>query len=558
MEGEALQLTFDPMTIEHLGSNMYSRLPNAVAELVANSYDADATRIVVRVRGRGDNQYIAVDDDGHGMSRNDLAEKYLRIGRNRRQQHPDGLSESGKRHVSGKKGLGKLALFGIGSVVEVETKRAQAAVATRITLDWENLRSSGESVYRPQEEAFPADPAGHGTTVTIRNLERKTDVDAADLATSLSRLFNYADSALSVQVEGRDGTHHPVDAASRLSGIDAEFAWVVPESDVLNVDVLRGLCIEGRLVAARKPLPTQLRGVTVYANGRMVNEPEFFGASDSSYAYAYLTGYVEIDRLDEIKPDVIATDRRAVNWETPESAVLRDALRRMVEQAAQDRRRRRDEAKERAVSKRSGVDAETWHLTIHGPGAQGVKDVVDVVTSDEADMSDEVVEKVIEGLKKVAPPYADLFWRQLDPVVQAVTEDHYKAERYLEAVAEAYKGFIEFTRELTNVWDGDEAALLGRAYGRHADALLKIMSRFDTSAMSQQSVDSIEDGQRDLAKGVGAAFRNPLSHVPVARLQQIGLFSYQDCLDALSIISHLCRRARGAAEEPEGLAGFVA
>ncbi|WP_100467589.1 hypothetical protein [Mycobacteroides abscessus] len=38
-----LLLKFDPLTIEHLGSNMYSRLPNAVAELVANAYDADAT-----------------------------------------------------------------------------------------------------------------------------------------------------------------------------------------------------------------------------------------------------------------------------------------------------------------------------------------------------------------------------------------------------------------------------------------------------------------------------------------------------------------------------------
>ena len=79
-----LVLKFDPHTIEHLGSNMYSRLPNAVAELIANAYDADATEITVRVVGSGETQHIVVEDNGHGMSRDDVRDKYLRIGRNRR------------------------------------------------------------------------------------------------------------------------------------------------------------------------------------------------------------------------------------------------------------------------------------------------------------------------------------------------------------------------------------------------------------------------------------------------------------------------------------------
>lgn len=35
---ENLQLRFDPRTIEHLGIKMYSQLPYALAELVANAY----------------------------------------------------------------------------------------------------------------------------------------------------------------------------------------------------------------------------------------------------------------------------------------------------------------------------------------------------------------------------------------------------------------------------------------------------------------------------------------------------------------------------------------
>lgn len=40
---EKLQLKFDPRTIEHLGIKMYSQLPYALAELVANAYDAGAS-----------------------------------------------------------------------------------------------------------------------------------------------------------------------------------------------------------------------------------------------------------------------------------------------------------------------------------------------------------------------------------------------------------------------------------------------------------------------------------------------------------------------------------
>ena len=37
MEDSSLVLRFDPHTIEHLGIKMYSQLPHALAELVANT-----------------------------------------------------------------------------------------------------------------------------------------------------------------------------------------------------------------------------------------------------------------------------------------------------------------------------------------------------------------------------------------------------------------------------------------------------------------------------------------------------------------------------------------
>ena len=114
MEERRLKMSFDPHTIEHLGIKMYSVLPNAVAELIANAYDAEATRVDINLQDNEGCKSISVTDNGVGMSFDEINEKFLRIGRKRRSED-NGLSPNRKRKVTGRKGLGKLAFFGIVS-----------------------------------------------------------------------------------------------------------------------------------------------------------------------------------------------------------------------------------------------------------------------------------------------------------------------------------------------------------------------------------------------------------------------------------------------------------
>ena len=150
MPDEPLVLRFDPQTVEHLGAKMYSHLPNAVAELVANAYDDDASNVEVVI---GADCSVQVRDDGHGMSRADLAEKCLRIGRNRRGEMSSDTTESGLRKVSGKKGLGKLALFGIGRTVDLETTRAGSPEAIRVTLSYDDMMAAS-GTYAPRRRLW--------------------------------------------------------------------------------------------------------------------------------------------------------------------------------------------------------------------------------------------------------------------------------------------------------------------------------------------------------------------------------------------------------------------
>ena len=110
----------DPNTIEHLGIHQYSTLPPVLAELVANAYDAEAKEVSIYLFDR-DKKEIVVEDNGHGMTFTELNSKFLRIGRNRREEENSEKSKNGKRLVIGKKGIGKLSFFGISPKIKIET-----------------------------------------------------------------------------------------------------------------------------------------------------------------------------------------------------------------------------------------------------------------------------------------------------------------------------------------------------------------------------------------------------------------------------------------------------
>ncbi len=539
-----LVLKFDPHTIEHLGSNMYSRLPNAVAELVANAYDADATEILVRVIGSGESQRIVVEDNGHGMSRDDVRDKYLRIGRNRRGTSATAMSESGKRTVSVKKGLGKLALFGIGHEIEVSTTRKGRAERLVITMNWASLIGTDDGDYEPDSKSEPAGQSAQGTSVTVSRLTRSSDISPADLAESLSRLFQYSDSEVKLKVIGRDNSEIPVTRELRVSTVATEFTWDIPADLPESSDDLARTGVVGVVIAAEKLLPTQMRGVAVYANGRLVNEPEFFGASDSSYAYAYLTGYIAIDGLDAIKPDVVATDRRAVNWDQADAATIRALLKRMVEEIAQLRRQLRAAKKRSQIEEEAGVDPDEWVDTVTGPEKEPLRDLINIIESEDTDMSDEDRGKAVKSLKDIAPPYADLIWRHLHPGIQTACETYFKAGDYYQALLEACKQYVADLRSAARLPDEAEASLFGKALGEGAGPRLNFTSPFrsGTPSISGASATNLENGQRELAKAIWSAFRNPLSHETLETIQSLGVISHQDCLDALSLMSHLRRR----------------
>ena len=63
---------------------MYSTLPPVISELISNAYDADATEVKIYLNDKDQEKSIIIEDNGHGMSFDEINDKFLLIGRNRR------------------------------------------------------------------------------------------------------------------------------------------------------------------------------------------------------------------------------------------------------------------------------------------------------------------------------------------------------------------------------------------------------------------------------------------------------------------------------------------
>nr|WP_238351108.1 TIGR02391 family protein [Kribbella shirazensis] len=530
---------------------MYSHLPNALAELIANSYDADATRVEVIVRNDAGGGSVTVRDNGHGMDFDDLQEKYLRIGRNRRAQG-EGRSESGRRVVAGKKGLGKLALFGIGERIELTTKRRGVTDNLHVVMSWNAIKSATGSEYKPDLTRTEADSDRHGTIVELRELRRRSPVNAVELANSLARLFGYLDADFEIVViDAAAGPVPPINRDTHLNRLELDAEWRIPD-DLPNSlrDELPDAGITGRVVAAAKPVGADHRGIALYAHGRLANEPEFFGVSESSYAFSYLTGYLDVDYIDDGAADVISTDRRSVSWDGEPTAALNACLQKLVQWFSRERRTARRDANKARIRTDHGVDVDKWVGSIRSSERVAVEEAASILTSPDSALAEADRSSLLNSLRTIAPDYADLHWRHLHPVIQEVSQTYYESGHFHAALSEALKRFINDVKRAAGATGNKGRDIMNQAFNAKEgrSPRIDIARPYQDAGFDKETLTNFRDGHLKLSEGSVVAFRNPYAHEEEQRLVEADAMSYQDCLDGLSLLSHLYRHFGRALE----------
>lgn len=118
--------------VDLLGRNQIADLPTAITELWKNGYDAYGDYLSASLYKSGYEDYphniFIISDDGHGMSKDDLENKWIVLGtdskRNKRSMVPD-EDRFGKqeRIPLGEKGIGRLSVTYLGSHMLMITKK---------------------------------------------------------------------------------------------------------------------------------------------------------------------------------------------------------------------------------------------------------------------------------------------------------------------------------------------------------------------------------------------------------------------------------------------------
>lgn len=176
MDDSRYRMTISLNVLNHLGLNLYSNTPTVLAEVIANSWDADAK--TVDVEFDIDNKCIKIADDGHGMNVADINDKYLCVGYQRRTR--DGSRTPSGRKPMGRKGIGKLSLFSIANRFSVYSRKAGGELesfvmdADKITEEIRSEDPSKQGKYEP-ERIDDVDEVihRHGTIIKISGLKKR-------------------------------------------------------------------------------------------------------------------------------------------------------------------------------------------------------------------------------------------------------------------------------------------------------------------------------------------------------------------------------------------------
>lgn len=326
------EMTVDLNVLEHLGINLYSNIAAVLTEAVANAWDADASSVQIRVDPNND--WIEIEDDGIGMSVDDLNGKYLRVGYRRRDEDAEhGCRTAKGRPAMGRKGLGKLSLFSIANVIEVQSAKDGHTHGFRMSVPGIHEAVQEKRPYHPEPLASDVLAVTRGTKIVLREIKRqRLGKGVSALRKRLARRFSIIGQAngFEIKIDGQ-----PITAADRGDLPKAQFLWTFdgyePEaSTIVHVMERESLAarfdawdsawrVSGWLGTARKPKDLDddeagnLNGIVVFARGRLFHENVLDRLNDGRLYTKYLTGQIEADFLDaDDQPDIATSDRQRV------------------------------------------------------------------------------------------------------------------------------------------------------------------------------------------------------------------------------------------------------
>ncbi|MDE0158058.1 MAG: ATP-binding protein [Gammaproteobacteria bacterium] len=352
------------LTVDKLGVKLYDKVSAVIAELVANSYDADATKVRIHApmnhylatktkQGVKDKGFcICIEDDGHGMTPDEMQKFFLVVGAERRSDAKRGdLSRKYKRKVMGRKGVGKLAPFGICRIIEIIssggkliTENGQSGYHTsHIVLDYDGITGDQSNLEQNYPPTVGSDDGtlkpSHGTKVILKNFNYRRVPDIETLARQIAQRFGIRSSNWSIELLDNTKTPGDDDHSREVGEFDItympdtkiSFRNSAGKSEAIGPDgeIIENLSagfehdsnfypLNGWIAYSKQPYKDELMvGVRIYCRGKIAAQTHIFnqkaGFTGEHNIRSYLIGQLSADWLDE-EEDLIQTDRRDILW----------------------------------------------------------------------------------------------------------------------------------------------------------------------------------------------------------------------------------------------------
>lgn len=182
MSEKTYPLSIDPSILELLGPSLYTNIYYVLAELIANAYDAQAKNVYIIA----EKDSITVEDDGTGMTYEEVRGHYLAVARESRRTKAETYSRDGDRRRMGRKGIGKLAALSVSENVLVQTRSGNDVsgfVLSRHVDDDKLLKPI------PEEEIEFKKINADGTSVVMINPEYRLHKTLSVVKKNIAKLF---------------------------------------------------------------------------------------------------------------------------------------------------------------------------------------------------------------------------------------------------------------------------------------------------------------------------------------------------------------------------------
>ena len=280
----------DPRLASLLGES-YRSTELALKELVDNAWDADASSISINLPDAMTANPIVIEDDGYGMTEQEVRNEYLAVANDRRTRKGDRTTQL-KRLVKGRKGIGKFAGLMVANVMEIHTTAHGKTI--RVTISKADLLDAARDLERIDLPLTveSAAPGASGTKVVLSGLNDRFAFPIPEKLKGLLMLEYGREEGFRVDVNGE-----------RLGLEDLPGEHFTKEETVTDAGAIRL-----NFKVSEGPKPLKQAGIVIRVGGKIVGKPGFFGLEEDPEIPPKLLkkvyGEVEADALaDSVTAD---------------------------------------------------------------------------------------------------------------------------------------------------------------------------------------------------------------------------------------------------------------